>query len=401
MARPEEIRLVHITTVWQTLRFFSGQIGFMRAQGIAVTAIASPHERLQWFGETQGIKVHGVPMLRSIAPLHDLRALIALVRVLQEIRPTIVHSHTPKGGLLGMIAAWLCRIPVRVYHLHGLPLVTAHGMKRRLLWMSDWLACRLAHQVLCVSASLRDLVIAEGLCPQAMVKTLHHGSINGVDAKGLYNPHGYGSEERRKTRAQYDIPPDALVVGYVGRIVRDKGVAELVTAWQSLRNLFPAAHMLVVGQAEPQDPVPAAAMQAMSCDPRIHRTGHVIEGLPELYLAMDVVALPSYREGMAVVPLEAAAMQLPVVATRIPGCVDTVVDGQTGTLVAPGDADALAEALHQYLADPELRQRHGAAGRNRVLDRFRQEDIWEATYAEYQRLLAQLGITAAQTPSAR
>jgi glycosyltransferase involved in cell wall biosynthesis len=172
--------------------------------------------------------------------------------------------------------------------------------------------------------------------------------------------------------------------------VRDKGLVELAAAWQRLRGEFPQLHWLLVGPLEPQDPLPPATMAALADDPRVHLAGQELEmdNMPAWYGAMDLVALPSYREGFGVVLLEAAAMGLPAVATQIPGCRDAVKDGETGTLVPPRDAPALAAAVGAYLRDPDRRRRHGQAGRARALRDFRPEAMRAALFAEYVRLLA-------------
>jgi glycosyltransferase involved in cell wall biosynthesis len=247
-------------------------------------------------------------------------------------------------------------------------------------------SCLLAQQVFCVSASLREAAVAEGLCQPDKITVLHHGSINGVAAETAFNPARAGSMVRAAARGRYGIPLDAEVIGFVGRVVRDKGLVELVEAWQTLRAERPELHLLVVGPFEPQDPLPPEVETLLRTDPRIHLTG-MNSDTPPLYAAMDVVVLPTYREGFGIVAIEAAAMELPVVATEVPGCVDAVQDSVTGTLVPPRDAAALTEAIRHYLLDPELRRRHGRAGRERVLREFRQEDIWKELYAEYTRLL--------------
>ena len=172
----------------------------------------------------------------------------------------------------------------------------------------------------------------------------------------------------------------------MGRVVRDKGLVELVEAWQTLRAERPELRLLVAGDFEPQDPLPPEVEKLLRTDPRVHLTGFVWD-MPPLYTAMDVVVLPTYREGFGTVAIEAAAMELPMIATEVPGCVDAVQDGVTGTLVPPRDAATLTEAIRRYLLDPELRRRHGRAGREWVLREFRPEDVWEAQYAEYTRLL--------------
>jgi glycosyltransferase involved in cell wall biosynthesis len=289
---------------------------------------------------------------------------------------------------------------VRIYHMRGLPLMGATGVKRRLLWSTEWIACRLAHRVFCVSHSVRREAVDAGICPPEKIRVLLGGSGNGVDATDRFDPDARGEEARRLTRTRFGIPASAPVIGFVGRIVRDKGVVELAGAWRELRERYAHLHLLLVGPFEPQDPVPAETERLLRADPRVHLAGMDWD-TPPLYAAMDVVALPTYREGFPNVPLEAAAMRLPVVATRIPGCVDAVADGRTGLLVPPRDPAALRDALVRYLDDPELRLLHGAAGRERVLREFRQEGIWEALHAEYRRLLAEHGLRHRAAPEPR
>lgn len=388
-------KLVHITTVADMLPFFTGQVGYVKDRGYEVEAIASPGKDLDRFATAEKIPAYAVPMTRRITPLRDLLALARLWFRLRQSKPQIVHAHTPKGGLLGMIGAWLTGVPVRIYHIHGLPLMTATGWKRQLLRWTEKVSCALAHHVLCDSHSVREVAVAEELCPAGKVGVLLGGSVNGVDAAVAFNPATVGSQVRADVRSAYGIPSDAIVAGFVGRLVRDKGIAELAAAWALLREDFPKLHLLIVGVFEQQDPVPAEAKAVLRSDSGIHLTGAVAE-VTSFYAAMDVVVLPTYREGLPVVPLEAAAMELPVVATRIPGCVDAIEDGVTGMLVPVRDAAALAAALRIYLCDPELRRNHGRAGRARVLSQFRQEAIWEAVYQEYERLLQARGIKGQQ-----
>ncbi|HET6765593.1 MAG TPA: glycosyltransferase family 4 protein [Longimicrobiaceae bacterium] len=384
------VQLVHVTTVPMSLTFLTGQIGYVKERGYAVHAISSPGDDLHAFGERLGMPVSAVEMPRRISPLQDLRAVAKLAGALRRLRPAIVHAHTPKGGLLGMIAAWLTRVPVRVYHMRGLPLQTATGSRRVLLAATERVSCALAHRVICVSHSLRAVAVAEGLCPPDKIRVLLGGSGNGVDAAGRFDPASLPAGTRQQVRARLGIPDDAVVVGFIGRLVRDKGIVELAAAWERLREEHPGAHLLVVGPWEPQDPVPAELRRTLEGDPRVHLTG-ADWNTPPLYAAMDVVVLPTYREGFPNVPLEAASMGLPVVATEVPGCVDAVQHGATGTLVPVRDAAALAEAVGAYVADAGLRGAHGSAGRARVLRDFRREAIWQALAAEYDDLLQRAG----------
>jgi glycosyltransferase involved in cell wall biosynthesis len=376
--------IVHVTTVPVTLHFLTGQAPFVRRFGFSVEAVSSPGPDLSAFAGREGVPVHAIPMTRRITPLQDLVGLWRMCRALRRIRPKIVHAHTPKGGLLGMIAAWLTRTQARIYTMHGSPLLTAVGVRRRLLRWSERTSCRLAHRVLAVSESMRNIAIREGLCEADKIKVLLGGSANGVDARCRFRPPGKAG--RRAAREECGIPPEALVVGFVGRLVREKGIVELATAWERLREEDGGLHLLLVGALEGEDALPPEVVQALRSDGRVRLTGHVSD-TARLYAAMDVVALPTFREGFPVVALEAAATALPIVATTVPGCLEAVQDGVTGMLVPPRDPVALAAALRRYLEDSSLRARHGEAARRRVLAEFRPEAMWEAILSEYRSLL--------------
>jgi glycosyltransferase involved in cell wall biosynthesis len=384
-----EIAVLHLTTVPETLGFLVGQLRYLSSHGFEVHVASSPGEGLGVFARAEGVRAYAVPMARSITPLRDLGALWRLVKQLRVIRPAIVHAHTPKAGLLGTLAAWLARVPVRIYHVHGLRYVTTTGLRRALLQATERIAARLATHVLCVSRSVREVAIADGICRPEDIDVLCGGSINGVDTTRLAPA---SASQRAAARVSAGIPPDAAVLGYVGRVVRDKGWVELATAWRVLRDRFPAAHLLVVGPFESTDPVPDDVVELLGTDPRIHHVGFQLDPAP-FYAAMDVLVLPTYREGFPVVPLEAAAMGLPVVATRVPGCVDAVVDGVTGTLVAPRDSGRLFEAVARYLEDPQLRADHGAHARERAVRDFSQLALWDETLALYRRLLGEISAT--------
>jgi len=388
-----KIKLAHIVTVPRTFGFLHGHVAYMKAQGFDIHCISSPGDLLIKFGQQEHVPVYAVKMFRRITPVHDLFAVLKLCQTIYRISPVIVNTHTPKAGLLGMIAAFLMGVPVRVYNMRGLPCTTVTGGRRLLLQWTEMIACLLAHKVICVSHSIRQLVVSEGICPEKKIKVLVNGSGQGVDASNRFNPAHIGEEARKRIRKKYSIPVDAIVAGFVGRIVIDKGVLELAEAWRILRDEFPKFHLLVVGPFEPLDPIPAEVKDLFCRDSRIHLTG-VLFDTPPLYAAMDILALPTYREGFSNVLLEAAAMELPVVATSVPGSIDAVEEDITGKIVQLGDPKALANALRLYLLDPELRRKHGVAGRERVLRDFRPEMIWEAQYQEYVSLMRKKGLVS-------
>ncbi len=336
-----------------------------------------------------------------LSPLRDLVATFRLWRLFCREQPTIVHAHTPKAGLLGMLAAFLAGVPVRIYHVHGLRFATLKGWKRQLVIRCERVACSLATQVLCVSPSARDEAIASRMVRADRIKVLLRGSINGMDAAGRFYPDRLTASERIATRQRLGLPEQATVIGFVGRLVKDKGIEDLARAWSVVRQQREDVHLLLVGDYEPQDPVDPSTRQTLDRDPRVCRLDYDPD-TPRLFQAMDLLCLPTYREGLPYVLLEASAMRLPIVATEVTGCVDAVVNGQTGILVAAGQPLELAAAIDRYLADPSLAKRHGDAGRRRVLSDFRPADLWAATLREYDLGLARAGLRrAGPSPATR
>jgi glycosyltransferase involved in cell wall biosynthesis len=380
------MRLVYLATDPITAyRLMDGQLGYMQRRGFEVTVITAPGALLTRAAEREGVRAIAVPMTREVSPLADALALARLVAVLRQLRPTIVNAGTPKAGLLGVMAARLCRVPVVVYLLRGLRFEGATGTKRLLLAAAEHVAGGLADRVFVNSESLRARFTALGCAPQAKTWVPSLGSSNGVDVERFEV-----TEERRRSarreRAALGIPDDAIVVGFVGRFVRDKGVADVVDAFQAAAQVEPRLRLLLVGDHDATDPLPAAVRDSLERDPRVVCTGFVDE--PAAYYAlMDLFVFPSLREGFPNAPLEAAAAGLPVVAFRATGTLDAVVDGQTGRLLNPGDRPGLAAAVLEYARSTELSQRHGQAGRARVAASFRREIVWSAIETEYRRLV--------------
>jgi glycosyltransferase involved in cell wall biosynthesis len=372
------------------LAFFRGQIQYLKRHGFELVGVSSPGAELEEVAARERIAIAAVLMVRGLSPFSDLVALIRLIRLFFRLQPTIVHGHTPKAALLAMLAAGISRVPVRFYTIRGLSIEIRLGKLRYMMKALEWLTCRLAHQVFAVSSSVRDIIVRERLCPPIKIRVLGQGSSNGVDSR-RFNQSLLFAEKIDQFRDQHKLPENKMVIGFIGRIVKEKGIQELISAWNLLKDEFPDLHLLMVGPFETRDAVNPPVAEQIRNDPRIHH----IEWLNDVLLAyqvMKVVVLPTYREGFPNVPLEAAAMELPVVATQVTGCVDAVVDGVTGILVPPRDPIALADAIRKLLKDPELRQRMGKAGRERVIRDFKPEDIWEALYQEYVRLLKEKGI---------
>lgn len=377
-----------------------GQLAFLREQGFDVSLIASPSDSLSLVAEREGVTVIPVPMEREMSPWRDLTALFRLCVALRRLKPDIVNAGTPKAGLLGNLAAWLCRVPVRIYTLRGLRLETAAGWKEKILAWSERIASACAQQVIAVSQSLRETYIARGLAQSDKAVVLRHGSSNGVSFE-RFQFDAAQWQQIAALRERWHIPADTPVIGFVGRLTRDKGIPELLTAFEQLLPEFPDTRLMLVGEPEQGDPIPADVLARLQTHPNVVLTGP-IKDVALYFGVFDVLAFPSYREGFPNVPLEAAAAGLPVVGFQATGTVDAVVDGTTGTLVEIGDAAGLSQALANYLREPFLRKRHGEAGRRRARTDFRREDIWQALVDNYRELLQANGLPApqAQPPAA-
>jgi len=380
------IRLLVAVTSPLAWNFYRGALTHLSAAGFAPILLSAPGENLTNTSTHEGVPSVTVSMEREIAPFHDLISLWNIYRAIRRLRPTIVDASTPKAGLLGMIAAWLARVPCRVYTLRGLRLETATGMKRAVLWGTERVACVCSHRVVCVSPSLRTRAIALNLVSPEKATVLAHGS-GGVDLARFY-PGRRDSADSRALRMSLGIPSGVPVIGFVGRFVRDKGMHNLVEAFGILREHYPDLRLLLVGDFEEGDCVEPEVRRFIESDPAIVRPGFVNDTAP-YYALMDVLVLPTFREGFPGVPLEAQASAVPVVTTTATGAVDSVVDGTTGILVPVGDSDTLAKAIARLLADPELRTCMGLAGRERMERDFHPQVVWDALTKLYRQLMSQ------------
>ena len=315
------MKIVHVVSSPLGVRvILGGQLRFLRESGFEVTVVSSPGNDLREVAAADEVRSAAVVIDREISPWRDLAALGHLWRLMRRVRPTIAHVGTPKAGLLGGLAAWLAGVPCRVYTLHGLRLETACGLKHRLLIACERVACALAHRVVCVSSSLRRRAIELGLVDSGKAIVLASGSANGVDLSRFY-PTRKRLAAASETRRALGIPLRAPVVGFVGRLTRDKGIVELVEAYSELKRSFAELRLLLVGSFEQGDPLPPSVRRAIEEDPRIV-CANFVEDTSTYYHMMDVLALPSYREGFPTVALEASAAEKPIVAAAVTGTLE-------------------------------------------------------------------------------
>lgn len=384
--KTDKIRLVHILTSPLSLVFLRGQAEYMVKQGIEVHCIVSGMPDEEW-EDMKYCTYHIIPFRRNISPIQDILMLIRLIILLRRLKPDIVHAGTPKAGLLGMISAYTVGVPCLIYHVRGLTFITTHGFKKNILKLAERIVCKIADVVLCSSNSLKHIMEIEKICSPDRILILHKGSANGVDATKRFNPARFEKNTAEKIKVELKLPVNARIIGFVGRIARDKGIVELWEAWNQLKAHYHNLHLIFVGDFDNRDVIPAQVRKEIETDDRVRVTGWVSNTAP-YYTIMELLVLPTYREGFPNVPLEASAMCLPVITTNVVGCVDAIVDNVTGIIVPPYNSLALKEAIMRYLESPELRKQHGCTGRQRVLHDFNPEAIWAALYNEYCKLIA-------------
>jgi glycosyltransferase involved in cell wall biosynthesis len=335
--------------------------------------------------EDAGVEAVAIPIRREIAVLADLVSLVRLWRLIGKCHPDMVEFSTPKAGLLGCLAAWLRGVPLRVYLLRGLRLETSGGLKRRILLAAERLTAACAHMVLCNSESLSAEALALGIASGEKLQSLGDGSSGGVDVRRFSPESEPGSEN---VRARLGFSQEDRVIGFVGRLTCDKGVPELIEAFEAVLQAEPRARLLLVGWFDEAEDALAPAVRArIASHSRIRLTGFVSDTAP-YYRALDVLVLPTRREGFPNVVLEAAATAVPVITTHATGSRDSVVPGVTGLLIPPGSSEAIFQALLRLLEDPGLRSEMGRAARRRVLARFTDERVLGLATRFYAEMLS-------------
>lgn len=379
-ASPVPRRIVVGITDPQTCLTLTGRLRALGDAGFQVTLVSSPGELLERTAANEGVKSIAIPMRRGIAPLADLLVLVRLWLLLRRLKPELTEFSTPKAGLMGNLAARLAGVPVRVYMLRGLKLERSTGFKRWLLLTAERVAAGCAHVVLCNSPSLRAEALALNIAPDAKLHLLGTGSTNGVDVEHF-------SPGRSSVRAHLGMAGDALVVGFAGRLTRDKGVPELIEAFDRILQAMPDVQLLLVGWFDAaEDALDDELRARIENHPQIHLTGFVEDTAP-YYRAMDVMVLPTWREGFPNVVLEAAATGVPVVTTIATGSRDSVVPEVTGLLIPPGYPEAISGAVLSLLRDADRRRRMGRAARAWVQEHFVDDQVLGLTQAYYKRLL--------------
>lgn len=364
------MKLIRTSTIPMSLNTFCrGLLSELQQEGYEVIAVSSPGQGLDEIHEREGVKTYAVPMERHIAPFRDLKSLWKLIKVFHREKPTMVHSITPKAGLLSMMAAWVCRVPIRLHTFTGLVFPTATGLKQKILIATDRLTCACATHIVPEGEGVKH-DLEQFHITKKPLKVLGYGNIRGIDIN-----HFSADLPEVQTEAQKIQKNDVLTFIFIGRLVRDKGINELINAFSRLNLQYPRTRLLLVGRFEKDlDPLKSETITEIEQNPSIEAVGQQNDVRPWL-AASDVFVFPSYREGFPNVVIEAGAMGLPSIVTDINGSREIIVDGKNGIIVPPRQSDQLYKAMETFVNDKDLKTKLASEARQMIAERFEQSYV--------------------------
>lgn len=369
-------KIIRAVTVAQSVGFFTGLIPELRERGYEVVSVSSDGPELQRVSDA-GARAVVVEMERHISPVKDLKSLWQMVRVFRREKPQMVHSMTPKAGLICMLAAWLTRVPARVHTFTGLVFPTASGLTRRILMATDWLTCACATHIIPEGEGVKRDLLNNGITKKP-IKVLGYGNCRGIDLERF---------DKSKVNVTSDEVHRHFTFIAVGRLVGDKGINELVAAFSRLNKELPDTRLLLVGPYEPDlDPIRPETIKEIEHNPAIEAVGNQNDVRP-FYAAADCHILASYREGFPNVVIEAGAMGLPQIVTDINGANEIIIEGKNGTIVPSKDADAIYRAMRRMTTDATWRTTLAANAREMIASRYEQSFVRQCLYDFYYEVM--------------
>lgn len=379
--------LIRITTVPLSLeKLLSGQLHFM-SSFYNVIAVSSDKERLERYGESEKVAVFPLEMTRQITPIQDVLAVFKLYFFLKKTKPFIVHTHTPKAGIVGMLASKLARVPHRLHTVAGMPLLEQAGFKRMVLNFVEKLTYSCATKVYPNSFILRDVIIENKYCPSTKLKVLANGSSNGIDTSYFDATH-FSEDQKGSLKQGLGIKSSDFVFIFVGRIVSDKGINELISAFSEIQESKTDIKLLLVGPYEPElDPLKEETLIQINANKSIFSVGYQDEVRPYFAIS-DCLVFPSYREGFPNVVMQAGAMGLPCIVSDINGCNEIIEDRRNGYIIPVKDKQAIKVALLNILENNQQYSKMQQHARAMIVSRFDQKLMWESILQEYRNFEA-------------
>ena len=366
------MNILHVINISFVIPYFFGkQFSYFNDRGYKEYIVCSSSEELRRFAASYEVEI-----LRAISLGKDIKAVYKIAKCIRQSKADVVTGHTPKGALLSMIAAYIMHVPVRIYFRHGLVYETAKGFKRKLLLYMDRLSAQLATKVVCVSPSVYKRSLEDKLNIASKQILLSKGTCNGVDIE-RFNRDNLDCSRIERLKADLGLNRYSFIIGFTGRMVRDKGIIELVNAFKCLQVNHQNIALLLVGMLEERDALPENIVNEIKSNSSIIYTGYVENATIEYYYAlMDIFILPSYREGFPTSVLEASAVKLPIITTRVTGCIDSIIEGETGLFVEH-NIESIVEAIEKLYKSKCLRKSFSTNGRRFVEMNFEQHIIWE------------------------
>ncbi len=384
-------KLIRITTVPLSLKvLLKGQLRFMASNGFDVKGVSSEGEELREVHENEGIAVEAITMSRKITPFQDLKSLWEMWNFLRKEKPQIVHTHTPKAGIIGMLAARLAGVPHRLHTVAGLPLMEAIGTKRKILNFVEKLTYSSATRVYPNSKGLYDFILQNNFTQSNKLKIIANGSSNGIDTT-FFSPAQVTEKERVTLREKLNIQPDNFVFVFVGRIVSDKGINELIKAFSELQaaenNKLMGIKLLLVGGLENDlDPLNPETLAEINQNKDIISVGFQ-QDVRSFFAIADALVFPSYREGFPNVVMQAGAMGLPSIVSDINGCNEIIIEGENGLIIPSKNVEKLKEKMLTLAKDKNLYTKLKGNSRRMIENRYEQSVVWNALLEEYEGLL--------------
>ena len=384
-------KLIRITTVPISFKvLLKGQLRFMTSNGFDVKGVSSDGEELKEVRENEGIVMEAINMSRKITPFQDLKSLWEMWNFLRKEKPQIVHTHTPKAGIIGMLAARLAGVPHRLHTVAGLPLMEATGIKRKILNFVEKLTYSSATRVYPNSKGLYDFILQNNFTQSNKLKIIANGSSNGINTT-FFSPAQVSEIEKVALREKLNIQPDDFVFVFVGRIVSDKGINELIKAFSELQtaenNELTGIKLLLVGGLESDlDPLNPETLAEINQNKDIISVGFQQDVRP-FFAISDALAFPSYREGFPNVVMQAGAMGLPSIVSYINGCNEIIVEGKNGLIIPPKNVEKLKEKMLTLAKDKNLYTKLKGNSRRMIENRYEQSVVWNALLEEYEGLL--------------
>ncbi|MRJ09477.1 glycosyltransferase family 1 protein [Ornithobacterium rhinotracheale] len=380
-----QIKLFRTATVPVSLDILlRGQLKFLN-QFYEVTAVSGKGKNLEAVHQREGVKTMQVEMQRQISPFKDLVSLIKMYQLLKKEKPTIVHSITPKAGLLSMVAGKLAGVPIRIHTFTGLIFPYRTGFLQKVLILMDKILCACATHIFPEGEGVkRDL--QQYNITKKTLEIIANGNVNGIDTD-YFSKEQISEEMLNTLREQYNIAHDDFVFCFVGRLVKDKGIKELIDAFTELNN--PKTKLILVGKEEPKlDPLPAETIQKMNENPNIIRTGFQADIRPFLALSHTFV-FPSYREGFPNVVLQAQSMELPCIVTDISGSNEIIENNINGTIIPKQNTEELIKAMHNYQHNQVALSVLKHNTRKNIIAKYTQQYVWECLHEKYEQILSE------------